>query len=200
MGPRAKRARFARDESKSLSGPSSRTRNKTELAVVPAKRFPRFRDLPIELRRMIWDFAMPGTFIEAKYYFAKGQFQSSSSTLPASASSVLTPTVFPLYLTLNPGLSILSRIQSILSSIIQRLDGVAVAENTSPAIEPLYIQSRDIIYLPDIAALDVDALLARTENHVIEHLALPPIEVPLSGSSQWFKSTAVGNCCAVSKI
>lgn len=114
---------------------------------------------------MIWDFAMPDTFIEAGYCSDKGRFQSSKS--PASTSSVPKTKLLPIYL--KPGPFMMSYRQR-----YQMVNGVLV----DIPIEPIYIQSGDIVYIPELWALDADAFLERKENQAIEHLAIPAHKVP----------------------
>ncbi|KAE8443293.1 hypothetical protein EG329_002009 [Mollisiaceae sp. DMI_Dod_QoI] len=140
-----------------------------DISAIPAKCFPKFRALPIELQKMIWDFAMPDTFIEVSFSNRKTQFRScppKAQILPTSESSRSKYKLFPIYLI--PA-------QHLFPFHFQRIFNgslAAVTTNALPLTMPLYIQSKDILYIPEIHNIDIDAFLKREENHAIENLAI----------------------------
>ncbi|KUJ23728.1 uncharacterized protein LY89DRAFT_726791 [Mollisia scopiformis] len=128
-----------------------------ELTAVPAKSFPKFRELPLELRIIIFEFAIsPDTFIEAIFLHGEHRFHVSSPnapSIPPTHQKYSTSALLPIYLEPSTNLAMKRPLKL-------------------PPTKPIYIHIKDVLYIPEIHALDVTAFLRREENQAIENLAI----------------------------
>ncbi|KAH7327099.1 hypothetical protein BKA65DRAFT_509924 [Rhexocercosporidium sp. MPI-PUGE-AT-0058] len=141
--------------------------NSVELTAIPATCFPKFKTLPNELQHMIWTFAIKDPLIVAIIPKNTGRFVASSSKAAILAFSKFDPTKFPLfpvYLPPNPSWDGHQKNKRNLS--------IQSGEGQLPQVEPIFLLSRDILYMPEIYKLDAYLFLAREENQILERLAI----------------------------
>jgi hypothetical protein len=128
-----------------------------ELEVVPARVFPKFKSLAQELQDIVWTLALTQpTIIECIYRSDMRQFYAHGSKKGILECSHLDPKHFdlkPIY-----------------------LEPWQLLKTTLPdkklAINPIYISTDDIVYLPEIYNFDIDAFIRCKSNGVIENLAI----------------------------
>ncbi|KAH6720662.1 hypothetical protein BKA61DRAFT_652056 [Leptodontidium sp. MPI-SDFR-AT-0119] len=141
--------------------------NATELTAIPATCFPKFKTLPNELQDMIWTFAINESIIVATIPKNTGRFVASSSKAAILAFSKFDPTKFPLHpLYLPPHPSWARYHENCYQA------GKPWREGFVPRIEPIFVSTQDILYMPEIYKLDPDLFLARNENQILERLAI----------------------------
>jgi hypothetical protein len=151
-------------QSKRLLPPKKIKFTKKELTAVPARVFPGFPKLARELQEMIWVFSLNDPIVETTYDPKSEQFRAADFKVSILEVSGLDPTPYnlqPIYLRPNLGKYRVHRLKS--------RPGVRVP---SLPLDPIYVRPDDIVYMPEIYKLDVDAFLSHKENKVIENLAI----------------------------